>query len=459
MATAGPSQAAPNAEHALPHETTPKQRDQIRLVFQEEFRVPVDQKINVETTILYNALSTKRHADIDDQDDGSFHSEVLKNSIDLLQRFYRCAPLYLKVDSGHRQRNNNFFAKDIFCRTFCPDIDGFDNKDNPRAWLDVFHFFHAMKEIWDRSLFGGREVSEKERIAAMCYTHGDVTRKGPTSSRKGALLWELMGLTSKAVDKEGTKISETWCVEAAVRIGLWQKRLKEDKDSLFRLPIDDDWGNHTDDLLPERDEDAMKLFKDLETKLRNFYVKCKEQMPEQVTVLPVIENPRARTTTPEIINQEDGTRDQKDPEMIQRGGASERSTPEMDFPRMISREFIPRTTNRRYPILQRSSPQHTIPQNKILQSTSPQRSIPPTPSPRQAIPQKKAFPHRAYQQAASRNIIIEDPRRFTAPIDPTSISLDQAKELITNVLRANGQEPDWDPELPRMVIRANPYRR
>lgn len=259
MATAGPSQAAPNAEHALPYETTPKRRDQIRLVFQEEFRVPVNQKINVETTILYNALSTKRHADIDNQDDGSFHSEVLKNSIDLLQRFYRCAPLYLKVDSGHRQRNNNFFAKDIFCRTFCPDIDGFDNKDNPRAWLDVFHFFNAIKEIWDKSSFGGREVSEKERIAAMCYTHGDITRKGPTSSRKGALLWELMGLASKAVDKEGTKISETWCVEAAVRIGLWQKTLKQDKDSLFRLPVDDDWGNHSDDVLPERDEGNINL--------------------------------------------------------------------------------------------------------------------------------------------------------------------------------------------------------
>lgn len=252
-----PPETAPGNKQASPQATTPEQQAQIRLVFQSELGTAHAQLIKVESTVLYNALTTKRHPDLDAEDDGTLHSEVLKNAIDLLQRFHRCAPLYLKMGAaagaGHRQRNNNFFAKDIFCRTFCSDIEGFDNRDNPRAWIDVFHFFQAVKKVWDGSLLGGLKVSARDMVAAGFDARDEVAKAG-TRSRKGAVLWELMGLTSKAVDRYGNTEPETWCIEAAVRIGMWRKRLKEDGASLFRLPVVDDWGNHSDDVLPESNE-------------------------------------------------------------------------------------------------------------------------------------------------------------------------------------------------------------
>lgn len=253
MAKAGPPKAASGNEHASPHATTPEQQANVRFVFQSELGIAHAQLINVESTVLYNALSTKRSADVDAEDNGSFHSEVLKNAIDLLQRFHRCAPLYLKMDKDYSKRNFNFFAKDIFCRTFCSDIKGFDNKDNPRSWVDVFHFFQAMKKIWDSSLLGGLEVSGRH-VAAVSFDARDEVAKSATRTRKGAVLWELMGLASKDIERYGCTKPETWCVEAAVRLGMWRKRLREDMRSLFCLPVEDDWGNLSDDVLPERND-------------------------------------------------------------------------------------------------------------------------------------------------------------------------------------------------------------
>lgn len=248
---ARPPEAKAVDEQASAQGTTPEQQANIRLVFQSEFGLAHVQYITVESTVLYNALTTKRHADLDAQDDGSPHSEVLKNTIDLLQRLHRCAPLYLKMGAGHIKRNSNFFAKEVFCRTFCGDIDGFDNKANPRAWIDVFHFFKAMKTLWDGSLLGGLKVSARH-VAAASYDAREELAKAEARSRKGAVLWELMGLASKDIDRYGSTRFDTWCVEAAVRVGMWRKVLKEDKASLFRLPVQADWGNHSDDVLPER---------------------------------------------------------------------------------------------------------------------------------------------------------------------------------------------------------------
>lgn len=245
MATAGPPNAAAGNETASPW-TTPEQQAKIRHVFQSELVISQSQLINVESVVLYNALSTRRHADVDAEDDGSFHSEVLKNTIDLLHRFHRCAPLYLKMEAGHTKRFAIFFAKELFCRFFCSDIEGFDNQKTPGVWVDVFHFFHALKEIRDANLPALFNVfaifNAREEIA-----------KSEGYSRKGAVLWELMGLASKDIDKSGRTGYETWCVEAAVRVGTWRKRLREDRDTLFRLPVEDGWGNHSDDVLPERD--------------------------------------------------------------------------------------------------------------------------------------------------------------------------------------------------------------
>lgn len=253
MGTARPPTAARENGHASPHATTPEQQARIRLVFQSELGVANSHLINVESTVLYNALSTKRHADVDAQDDGSLHSEVLKNAIDLLQRFHRCAPLYLKTATGFGQRKNNFFAKQVFCRTFCSDIDGFDNKANPRAWIDVFHFFQAMKGIWDGSLLGGLQVSARHVVAAGFDARGEFA-KAEARSRKGAVLWELMGMASRAIDRYGSTRTETWCAEAAVRVGMWRKLLREDSQSLFRLPVGDGRASPPYDVLPENDD-------------------------------------------------------------------------------------------------------------------------------------------------------------------------------------------------------------
>ncbi|KAG6362862.1 hypothetical protein INS49_007957 [Diaporthe citri] len=431
MATARPSNATPGNQHASPHETTPEQQAKIRLVFQSELGTPQVQLINVESTVLYNALSTKRHADVDAEDDGSFHSEVLKNAIDLLQRLHRCAPLYLKMAAGYRQRVANFFAKEVFCRTFCSDIEGFDNKDNPRAWIDVFHFFQAMKKIWDGSLLGGLKVSGRD-VAAVGFDARDEVAKSETRTRKGAVLWALMGLASKDIDRYGSAEHETWCVEAAVRVGMWRERLKEDKDSLFRLPVEDGWGSHSDDVLPERDDDAMKLFEELETKLRAFYLKCKEKMPEQAIVLPEIpkELP-ARAVTPEA-DQEDDNRDQQGPEEItQRDGTGEEMTFETSIPHHIWQVLFP----------EKNPQEGLVPKSSITHHTDLENEVPSKNVPQKNGHNQKTFTLFTHEHPTLQKIITKDPKESIRPVDHSGKALERAMERIYSVLRANGLEP------------------
>lgn len=161
--------------------------------------------------------------------------------------------------------------------------------------------------------------------------------------------------------------------------------------------------------------DAMKLFKEMEIKLRTFYTKCNKQMPEQRTALPAIaKKPPARTTTPDSISQEDGARDPKDPyETNGRSTSEEEMAPEI---------ADPRDNRRKVEVAQRTCP-------------------------------------RAWPRIDNTNVLVtQDPRKSIAPPDPGCAELERAKELITEVVRANGGEPDWDPELPRMIIRANFHR-
>ncbi|KAK7714128.1 hypothetical protein SLS64_004225 [Diaporthe eres] len=424
--------ASPGSENASPQWTTPEQQAKIRLVLQTELGIPQTQLINVRSIVLYNALSNKRHADIDAEDDGSFHSEVLKNAIDLLQRFHRFAPLYLNMEAGYNMRVGNFFAKEVFCRTFCSDIEGFDNKDNPRAWIDVFHFFAAMKKIWDGSLMGGLKVSGRD-VAAVGFHARDEVAKSETRTRKGAALWALMGLASKDIEKHGSTEYGTWCVEAAVRVGMWRKKLREDKDSLFWLPVEDDWGSHSDDVLPERDDDAMQLFKGLESKFRTFYLKLKEKMPEQATVLPEIpkELP-ARAATPEF-DQQAGTRGQQGPEeIIQRDGTSEEMAP--------------------HNIWQDTSPKPTLQESSMLSSSVPQHTVLRKGVPSENIPEKNGHNQKTLttithkQPIPQSTIITKDPNEYIAPVDDSGQALKQAMEKIYNVLCVNGKKPDWDPD-------------
>lgn len=185
----------------------------------------------------------------------------------------------------------------------------------------------------------------------------------------------------------------------------------------------------------------MRLFKILETKLRNFYTKCDEQMPEQATVLSQIPGKvPARTAIPQT-DQENVPHDQYDLEEIaQRDGTSEEMTPKITAAHDIQRAF---------------TPQRLIKQNLI-----PKRFAPQKPTLQRATSQSKAdhqrvLTRRRHERAIPRDIITKDPRKPSTPAEPAAITLEKAKELITDVLRVNSYKPDWDPELPRMVISAS----
>lgn len=191
----------------------------------------------------------------------------------------------------------------------------------------------------------------------------------------------------------------------------------------------------------------MRLFKDLEKKLRAFYKKCDEQMPEQRIALP--EDPKkllARAGTSEV-DQENYTRDQTGlEEMAQRDGACEETTPEKNVRDDFWRD---------------SSPQTALHGAFILKSSFPHRTALQNGAPSRGISQKRAHKSRTLKLGANEepnprnSVVTEDPRQFIAPRDPLHRTLEHAKGLIANVLRANGQEPDWDPKLPRMVIGAS----
>lgn len=180
----------------------------------------------------------------------------------------------------------------------------------------------------------------------------------------------------------------------------------------------------------------MRLFQELKEKFHAFYEKCEEQMPEQATVFPDIPTKHpSRAATPEA-DQEDDTFDQQElEEMIQGDGTSEEMTIETTALQTIRREVSPERTIREGSMPKRFVPCHTIIQNDI---------------PSRSIPQKRAYIQktvtlRVHEQVTPRNIIItKDPRKYVPLSDPSALR--RAMELIANVVRANGMQPDWDPE-------------
>lgn len=184
----------------------------------------------------------------------------------------------------------------------------------------------------------------------------------------------------------------------------------------------------------------MKLFQALEAKLCAFYRKCNEQMPEQAIFFAKIPKLPAWPAPPEA-DQVDGTRDQQSPEdMIQRDGTSEEMTLDITV-RDESQDISPQKTDQEGSMLSSFIP---------LGNKVPSRNIS-----RKKGHRQRALTLRAYDQQTPRTIITHDPSKSTAPRDAVRVTLEQAKELITDVLRANGKEPDWEPELTRMVISAS----
>lgn len=180
----------------------------------------------------------------------------------------------------------------------------------------------------------------------------------------------------------------------------------------------------------------MELFKELKEKFRAFYKKCEGQMPEQATVLPDMpKKPPSRAISSDV-NHEDDTHDQQELEkMMQGDGTSEVMTTEMTAPPTIRRETSPERT-----IQEVSMPKGFVPRHTVIQNDIPSRS---TPQRRAYI--QKTLTLRVHEQATPRNIIItKDPRRYVPRNDPSALR--RAMELIANVVRANGMQPDWDPE-------------
>lgn len=177
----------------------------------------------------------------------------------------------------------------------------------------------------------------------------------------------------------------------------------------------------------------MQLFKGLESKFRAFYLKLKEKMPEQATVLPEIpkELP-ARAATPEA-DQQAGTRGQQGPEeIIQRDGTSEEMAPHN-----IWQDTSPKTTLQESSMLSSSVPQHTV-----LRKGVPSENIPE----KNGHNQKTLTTITHKQPTPQSTIITQDPNQSIPPVDHSGQALKQAMEKIYNVLCVNGMKPDWDPD-------------
>ncbi|KAK7729997.1 hypothetical protein SLS53_009112 [Cytospora paraplurivora] len=269
MATPKSAPSASSGTAAL--ETTIEQRIKVRNVFAVEFGGAYTEAVQVRTPELFNALVTKRFDDLHPGDDGSVHSEVLKNTIDLLQRFHLCAPTFPElgdaVPDNMKMNVHALFWKATFCKLFCDDIE---NMDAGKVWCDVRRFVLALKRIWDNDPDGGREVPARARlIAAAAYQH----RPAKTRSRKNTLLWQLspetcsipnpsqattdslrliLGMASVGL-KEGTRHQnmETWAAETTARISTWKKLFKDDKDAILRSPIKEETRVYPKDVLPD----------------------------------------------------------------------------------------------------------------------------------------------------------------------------------------------------------------
>ncbi|KAG8165095.1 hypothetical protein KVR01_005370 [Diaporthe batatas] len=209
--------------------TTSVQQEDIRHVFRNEFGIPYYrlELLRIRTLEFFDVLTTRRHADIDDEDDGSFHHEVLKNAIDLLQRFHCCAPLYpnIYVAGKHRNRISSFFAKDVFCSVFCDDIQAFHNLENPDVLTDLLDFTTAMKLLWDGSRLGGCRPQDTTFLEALRGATEAWAMAGHRG-RKNKVLWELMGLTSKADFERRTRHTkhEFWCLEGRIVAATTEER-------------------------------------------------------------------------------------------------------------------------------------------------------------------------------------------------------------------------------------------
>lgn len=180
----------------------------------------------------------------------------------------------------------------------------------------------------------------------------------------------------------------------------------------------------------------MRLFQELREKFHAFYKKCGEQMPEQATVFPEIPTKRLSGAAIPEADQEDGTCDQKVlEEMPQGDGTSEDMIIEMTSPQTAWEDTSPEGTIQESCIPKGFVPHHTVIQNDTTSKI---------------IPQKKAYIHktlilRVHEQPTPRNAIItKDPSKSIPLRDPSALK--RAMELIANVVRANGIQPDWDPE-------------
>lgn len=159
-------------------------------------------------------------------------------------------------------------------------------------------------------------------------------------------------------------------------------------------------------------------------------------MPEQATVFPDIPAKRPlRAATPEA-GQEDDIDDQQElEEMIQGDGTYEEMTLEKTGPPHVWQETSPQKT-----IQERCIPKGFVPHHTVIQNDTTSKTI----------PQKKAYIHktlilRVHEQPTSgNNIITKDPSKSIPLRDPSALK--RAMELIANVVRANGIQPDWDPE-------------
>lgn len=170
-------------------------------------------------------------------------------------------------------------------------------------------------------------------------------------------------------------------------------------------------------------------------------------MPEQATALPkTLRNRLSKAVNSATDREYDTGSHQGSEEMTQRDGASEELTPEMILSCGTGQDIAPHS----------AAQQSTTPNTSIPQQTAAQVPTTGWASRQPRADLQRALAFRAREQADPRNIIItEDPRKFTMPRDPAPVTLERAQELITNVLHANGREPDWDPKWPRMVASAS----
>lgn len=242
-------------------ETSKEQRALIRNFFAAEFGGVYINAIEIKTSQLFKALTTKRIDDLgaedddDDDDDGSLHSEVLKNTTDLLQRFHLCAPAFpglggaAVVPENMKKNVQALFWSAVFCKYFCDDMEGFTAG---KVWYDVRRFVVALGRIWENDLDGGREVPARARlIAAAMYE----PRPAKKRSRRNALLWELMGMASVGLMEDSRlQNMEAWAAEATARVFLWKKLAKDDKVSVLRSPIIEDTRAYPKDVLPDYNE-------------------------------------------------------------------------------------------------------------------------------------------------------------------------------------------------------------